>query len=259
MLFKSSSSSLCTAHLLSKSKCPRRPIKKLPENVNAVDGNNEAVVTSKSSKKRNRHKNRNREDKEENNTEAMQDESNLLSNLSSPISTISIKDLKAAMEVFSLSQKPAKTPEEALKKSYQFWNTQPVPRMDEKITVNEAIEPDKDLSEIRAEPYSLPDGFMWDTLNLEEPLVLKELYTLLNENYVEDDDSMFGLIINRRLYNPQDGKETGTVGSESTQRMVEINFLCVHKKLRSKRVAPVLIREITRRVHLNGLFQAVYT
>ena len=43
------------------------------------------------------------------------------------------------------------------------------------------------------------------------------------------------------------------------KHMVEINFLCVHKKLRSKRVAPVLIREITRRVHLRGLFQAVYT
>ena len=43
------------------------------------------------------------------------------------------------------------------------------------------------------------------------------------------------------------------------KHMVEINFLCVHKKLRSKRVAPVLIREITRRVHLRGMFQAVYT
>ncbi|UYV79659.1 NMT1 [Cordylochernes scorpioides] len=41
--------------------------------------------------------------------------------------------------------------------------------------------------------------------------------------------------------------------------MVEINFLCVHKKLRAKRVAPVLIREITRRVNLKGIFQAVYT
>lgn len=41
--------------------------------------------------------------------------------------------------------------------------------------------------------------------------------------------------------------------------MVDINFLCVHKKLRSKRVAPVLIREITRRVNLQGIFQAVYT
>lgn len=41
--------------------------------------------------------------------------------------------------------------------------------------------------------------------------------------------------------------------------MVEINFLCVHKKLRSKRMTPVLIREITRRVNLCGIFQAVYT
>ena len=41
--------------------------------------------------------------------------------------------------------------------------------------------------------------------------------------------------------------------------MVEINFLCVHKKLRSKRVAPVLIKEITRRVNLKGIFQAMYT
>lgn len=40
---------------------------------------------------------------------------------------------------------------------------------------------------------------------------------------------------------------------------VEINFLCVHKKLRSKRLAPVLIKEVTRRVNLRGIFQAVYT
>ena len=35
--------------------------------------------------------------------------------------------------------------------------------------------------------------------------------------------------------------------------MVEINFLCVHKKLRAKRLAPVLIKEITRRVNLTGV------
>ncbi|CAG8769503.1 9776_t:CDS:2, partial [Gigaspora rosea] len=43
------------------------------------------------------------------------------------------------------------------------------------------------------------------------------------------------------------------------QHLVEINFLCVHKKLRSKRLAPVLIKEITRRSHLEGIFQALYT
>ena len=76
-------------------------------------------------------------------------------------------------------------------KTYEFWSTQPVPKLDEKITTNEEIEPDKSVDAIRGDPYSLPDGFRWDTLDLNEPLVLKELYTLLNENYVEDDDNMF--------------------------------------------------------------------
>lgn len=62
---------------------------------------------------------------------------------------------------------------------------------DEKIEVNEEIEPPKEESEIRQEPYSLPEGFQWDTLTLSDPFVLKELYTLLSENYVEDDDAMF--------------------------------------------------------------------
>lgn len=41
--------------------------------------------------------------------------------------------------------------------------------------------------------------------------------------------------------------------------MVEINFLCVHKKLRKNRLGPVLIKEVTRRVNLTGVWQAVYT
>lgn len=39
----------------------------------------------------------------------------------------------------------------------------------------------------------------------------------------------------------------------------EINFLVIHKKLRSKRLAPVLIKEITRRCYINKIFQAIYT
>jgi glycylpeptide N-tetradecanoyltransferase len=42
-------------------------------------------------------------------------------------------------------------------------------------------------------------------------------------------------------------------------KIAEINFLCIHKKLRAKRLAPVLIKEITRRINLTGVFQAVYT
>ena len=41
--------------------------------------------------------------------------------------------------------------------------------------------------------------------------------------------------------------------------MAEINFLCVHKLLRTKRLAPILIKEVTRRVNRCDGWQAIYT
>lgn len=114
----------------------------------------------------------------------------------------------------------------------------------------------------------------------------KEVYDLLNKNYVEDDDEMFRFdyspaFLEWALTPPGHRKEfvvgirvasgskklvgfiTGVPVQmrvyDKTMPMVEINFLCVLKKLRSKRLAPVLIKEITRRVNLTGVWQAVYT
>jgi len=196
-----------------------------------------------------------------------------------------LEQLQKAMELLKMPTGAPKSIEEAKRKQYQFWDTQPVPKIDEEINVNEPIETDKPQGEIRQDPYSLPAGFHWDTLDIQDPLILKELYTLLNENYVEDDDNMFRFdyspdFLKWALQPPgwlkewhcgvrvkKSGKMIGFISAvpahikvyEKTQKMVEINFLCVHKKLRSKRVAPVLIREITRRVNCMGIFQAVYT
>uniref|UniRef100_A0A8C5QDL2 Glycylpeptide N-tetradecanoyltransferase n=1 Tax=Leptobrachium leishanense TaxID=445787 RepID=A0A8C5QDL2_9ANUR len=194
-----------------------------------------------------------------------------------------IQEIQKAIELFSVGQGPAKTMEEASKRSYQFWDTQPVPKLGEVVSSNGPIEPDKD--NIRPEPYTLPPGFIWDALDLGDSVVLKELYTLLNENYVEDDDNMFRfdyssefllwalkppgwlphwhcgvrVITSKKLVGFISAIPAKMQIYDLTKKMVEINFLCVHKKLRSKRVAPVLIREITRRVHMEGIFQAVYT
>ncbi|XP_073991019.1 N-myristoyl transferase [Rhodnius prolixus] len=253
------------------------------ENENKDRGNGLADkqenAKSKSSKKRNRRR-------RQNNNEGIKIESLKVNDREVASGcNLSFQEIKKAMEVFTFQQKPAKTTEEAMQKQYQFWSTQPVPRMDEKITESGPIESDKKREEIRQEPYSLPDGFSWDTLVLDDPLVLKELYTLLTENYVEDDDAMFRFdypshFLKWALQPPgwrkewhcgvrvtKSGKLVGFISAipaklsiyNSMQTMVEINFLCVHKKLRSKRVAPVLIREITRRVNLTGIFQAVYT
>lgn len=66
------------------------------------------------------------------------------------------------------------------------------------MTENGAIESPLDISEVRKEPFSLPDAFCWCDVEINSVKELTELYTLLTENYVEDDDNMF-----RFDYSPQ--------------------------------------------------------
>ncbi|KAJ3098399.1 hypothetical protein HDU97_004027 [Phlyctochytrium planicorne] len=168
---------------------------------------------------------------------------------------------------------------------YKFWSTQPVPKTDEVVSEDGVIEEDKPIEELQQEPYALKDGFEWSTLDIDDPAQIKELYELLTLNYVEDDDAMFrfdysadflkwalqppgwkaiwhlGVRVssNKKLVAFISGIPADVFIHKSKRRLVEINFLCVHKKLRAKRLAPILIKEITRLVNLQGIFQAVYT
>jgi glycylpeptide N-tetradecanoyltransferase len=111
------------------------------------------------------------------------------------------------------------------------------------------------------------------------------VYTLLTQNYVEDDDCCFrfdysvpflqwaltppGFLQEWHVgvRNAKNGKLMGFITAvpvhvhihDEKMKMAEINFLCVHKSLREKRLAPVLIKEITRRVNMTDTWQAVYT
>lgn len=256
------------------------------ENCKAVIENDDSDKQAESTEKTQEHGQKNKEGPKDSNAKA-----GASTDASTSRESAAELQSRALLEQLRLNQqllpilRTAKTSEEAKQKSYKFWSTQPVPKFDEKVDKNEAIEPNKTISELRADPYALPDGFKWETLNINDPLVLTELYTLLNENYVEDDDAMF-----RFDYQPEflkwalqppgwlpdwhigvrvvkSGLLVGFISAipgrvriyEKDEQIVEINFLCVHKKLRSKRVAPVLIREVTRRVNLTGIFQAVYT
>lgn len=147
------------------------------------------------------------------------------------------------------------------------------------------IVPDKLQEEIRQEPYTMPTGFEWSNVDVDDADDIQELYQLLANNYVEDDEALFRFDYSpeflRWALQPPGSRADFIFGvrSVSTKKLVafisgvpatvqvyakeiqvvEINYLCVHKKLRSKRLAPVLIKEITRRVNLTGTFQAVYT
>lgn len=168
---------------------------------------------------------------------------------------------------------------------HKFWQTQPVPRFDEAAASNDGpIEPE-DLDKVRKEPLPLIDGFGWVTMDMNDKKEVEDVYQLLFNNYVEDDEAMFRFkysesFLNWALKSPGWRKEWHIgIRATTSKKLVafisavpinlrvrtatvpcaEVNFLCVHKKLRSKRLAPVLIREITRRCNLVKIWQAIYT
>ncbi|KAI4199081.1 MAG: hypothetical protein LQ350_004836 [Teloschistes chrysophthalmus] len=164
--------------------------------------------------------------------------------------------------------------------SYKFWQTQPVPRFDETQQFEEGPIKRIDPEQIPKEPQQLLEGFEWVTMDLTNDKELEEVYELLNGHYVEDDEAMFRFNYSQALKAPGWRKEwhVGVRASKSRKlvafisgvpislrvrstvlKSTEINFLCIHKKLRSKRLAPVLIQEITRRCYQLGIFQAIYT
>ena len=168
---------------------------------------------------------------------------------------------------------------------HEFWDTQPVPKGgSEKADEEGEIEKGK-LDEVRQEPYVLPAGFTWCNINLEDESDLNEVYELLRDHYVEDSDHMFRFDYqkeflkwallppkqypdwicgvrggkNNKLFGMITGVPVKLVIKGKMTKMTEINFLCVHRKIRKLRLAPVLIKEITRRTHIKNMWQAIYT
>ncbi|EMD38301.1 hypothetical protein CERSUDRAFT_113468 [Gelatoporia subvermispora B] len=169
---------------------------------------------------------------------------------------------------------------------HKFWGAQPVPQPGEGPPLGDGyIEASKPSEEVRQDPYPLPKDFEWSVLDLNDAAQLRELYELLCANYVEDDNASFRFQYSAEFLSwalkPPGYHQEWHVGVRvaSNKKLVafisaipitirvrdhlfhasEVNFLCVHKKLRSKRLAPVLIKEITRQCHLKGIFQALYT
>jgi glycylpeptide N-tetradecanoyltransferase len=77
--------------------------------------------------------------------------------------------------------------------AYKFWSTQPVPKFGENKDPKLPDGPIRaqKLQDVPKEPAPLTEGFEWDTINLENPEELKEVWELLNGHYVEDDEAMF--------------------------------------------------------------------
>ncbi|KAK2623617.1 hypothetical protein QTJ16_006798 [Diplocarpon rosae] len=172
--------------------------------------------------------------------------------------------------------------------SYKFWQTQPVPKFGESSDpIEEGPFKIVDIEKVPKEPGPLLPGFEWVTMDLTKEEEIQELFALLYGHYVEDDEAMFRFNYSqsflrccRALMCPGWTKEWHVgIRASASRKLVafisaipvalrvrkktlnasEVNFMCVHKKLRSKRMAPVLIKEITRRCYQLKTWQAIYT
>lgn len=152
-----------------------------------------------------------------------------------------------------------------------FWNTQPVNRGWSNGAIEHAVE-------TTTIPTGLPEGFEWIRMNDSNAIC-----NFLENFYVEDTTSMYRLSYSREFFkflfaHPRH-REEYSLGLTHNQRLigyilarehrletsdnefpaVSINFLCIDKEFRMQNFAPLLIKEITRIVNSNGIFQAVFT
>ncbi|CAN4089115.1 unnamed protein product [Withania somnifera] len=166
----------------------------------------------------------------------------------------------------------------SLAKRHKFWETQPVGQfkdLGDTSLPEGPIEPPTPLSEVKQEPYNLPSPYEWTTCDMDSEEMCNEVYVLLTNNYVEDDENMFRFNYSKEFLRwalrPPGYYRSWHIGvrvktskklvafitgvparirvRNTVVTMAEINFL----------LAPVMIKEVTRRVHLENIWQAAYT
>jgi glycylpeptide N-tetradecanoyltransferase len=176
---------------------------------------------------------------------------------------------------------PARTFEEALAKGNKFWSTQPVPNLAEKITTDGEITEFND--EIKQKPYQLPEGYEWINFNMENNEDIEKISKFLDKYYKPTNglfvpsysneffewyfrnkitnNLCFGVKLkeNDLLVSFISGIPNKYQVNRNKLDLVEVNFLCIHPKLRNKRLSPVLIKELTRRSRIEGFKHGIYT
>ena len=176
----------------------------------------------------------------------------------------------------------------AIKSEYKFWSTQPVPQLNRECKINFGPIIKENIDNIQKEPYNLPEGFEWKEIDLSQSNEVDKLYEFLKSNFIGDESHLFGTEYSKDflkwfLSPPNMFKEwlisvvkedkiknkkkiigfisaiPSKININGTEvQMAKINFLYVKKEFRNKRLSPVLIKEITRRINLKNIWQGVY-
>ena len=194
-----------------------------------------------------------------------------------------IRNLKKTQDLIKMGELPG------FKRDFKFWGTQPVPQFNKPLEITFGpILKENNIENIPKEPYTLPEGFEWKNIDINQGNDIDKLYEFLKSNYIDDESHLFGSDYSKDylkwfLSPPEMNKDwiisvvkedkiknkkkiIGFISAVPTKlcindteiKMVKVCFLCVKKEFRNKRLTPVLIKEITRRINLSNIWQGVY-
>lgn len=167
--------------------------------------------------------------------------------------------------------------EEALSWDYKYWNDKPVVKLSENQTLVKII--DDQISTKYTEPIEMAKPYEWVVIDLLNDQQMDEVCNFLNKNYLTDPDNKFRLHYTKEYLRWSLGSNAelitcqanGIIGGvisanigeyqvfSKTIKMADINYFCIHRKLREKGLASKFIDEITRRMINKGVITGSFT
>lgn len=200
--------------------------------------------------------------------------SSMLQRLASVKSTEELNKLKRNLI-------PAKNEQEAFKRDYDFWYTQPIPKLSEHISKSNYILDNATTSEHLNKEQKAPKYYEWKRFNVDNESDIDKIYNFLNKYYVDDLTAKFKLSYSKNFLQYNLSMDTVNIGLvvEKTQtlsafisgyistfvidntevKMPIINYLCIHPKLRNQNLAALLIKELGRIITCEkSCYQAIY-
>lgn len=196
---------------------------------------------------------------------------------------IEAKHSKSEVADFFKSVYPPKTAKEAGFKDYKFWDTQPVPKI-----VSDVIQKEgqiEQLEQVSEDEVYLPEIYEWKEINVhsvspEDKDDTTRLLKFLNRCYIEDPNSSFLEVFTEDRLKYMLGPAEFCIGVVSKNKPVlagfisgriqktqlkkdqvdvlEVTCLCVHPRLRRKRLTVQLISELKRRALIKNCNQGIF-
>lgn len=161
----------------------------------------------------------------------------------------------------------------AKKWEYKFWSSQPMPKVNESVMLDNTIETEVPINET---PEPLIDDFVWVTYDLSKEENKTKVSSFLDKYYGLDTLGEFSKQYNNAYLDWQTSgnKQYIALGVEYTKNnslvgfiyghvtktqvnrkqldLVETNLLCIHPKLREKKLTCKLVKELRRQFNILG-------